>query len=206
MVERVMRTLGVAILALSALPLFGDLRHGIIDETIPGDVQIQSAGDNMVMMIVDSRAGGVPDGVPDFVLTVRAESSFDERFAFRIERASVVIRANRVMTFAPDRKLAVVFEHDANCPDCDYGKSHVQRYTGFEVRRLDGDQRWPHFAPRLSDVIDEDAAKPRPVVKTERAPRIATNETHFYYEPVEYWDPCQDQFYESPFCGGTGAA
>ncbi|HYC92195.1 MAG TPA: hypothetical protein VEO54_23500 [Thermoanaerobaculia bacterium] len=194
-----------AVFALLALPLFAELRHGILDETIPGDVQVQSAGENMVMMVVDSRASGQPDGVGDFILTLRAETPFDERFAFRIQGASVVIRANRVMAFAPDRKLAVVFEHDANCPDCDYGRSKVLRYTGFEVRRLNGDARWPRLAPRRADVIEDDATKPKRVVKTERAPGISTNETNFYYEPVEYWDPCEDEFYESPFCGpGAG--
>lgn len=205
-----MQKIFVGLLLVAALPLAADLRRGIIDETIPGDLQIQSKGENMVMMIIDSRADAVPDGVADFVLTLRAETPFGESFAFRINGASVHIRTNRVLVFGPDRGLAAVFEHDANCADCDFGRPGVLRFTGYEMQRLDRDARWPRLPARVPSIVEEDhGAKPRPVVKTQRKARIGTNDSSYTpYEPVDYWDPCagstEDGYYESSLCAGGG--
>jgi hypothetical protein len=57
----------------------------------------------------------------------------------------------------------VVFAHDDDCADCDYGKGGVLRYSGYELRRLDAKARWPRLpAPHAqTQAIDDESLKPQ---------------------------------------------
>jgi hypothetical protein len=201
----------VRIRAAVAVVLFtcaasADIRRGKLHEEMRGDVVVQSDGGDTVLMAIDAAVDGRIDGRADTVFTIRAESSFNERFSFRLIDARVAVHENRVVVTSRHGSRVVAFGHDRRCTECGRAAAGVRQFAGFELRRLEHDKRW---APLPARSMPMEIRTPQREERPDRGRsqrKIGPADTQVEYEPMdEPWEPCGDVWYESEFCSGGGA-
>jgi len=208
------KALLVALCLFVALPTYAGLYRGIVDEEIVGDVVVQTVGPYRVVMAIDSAANGC-DGKVDEVFFVSAETMLPRPVSLRFDHARVLIRADHVFVISGNAH-AVVFTTGA-CDDCEFAPlTQVDRLDGFEVVRLYGERHWAPFKAQKKPVVGKNAVREQwdPAelrdIGSSRLPRVAPQESSYWYDPAEYWDPCTvDEWGNVPqIClgGGGGGA
>lgn len=181
-----MRRFSLALVCLLfTIPTYGYLYHGIVDEEFVADVVIQTIGPYRVVMAIDSAGNGC-DGNVDEVFAVTSETPLPRPVSMRLDHARVLVRADHVFVIS-GQETVVVFT-TGTCDDCEFGPmTHVARFDGYEVARLYGDRHWPPFKAQKKLTPGKnalDSARPP------RLGRVAPQESYFWYDPAEYWDPC----------------
>ena len=182
-----------ALCVLFALPSYAYLYRGIANEEIVGDVVVRTIGPYRVVMAIDSAANGC-DGNVDEVFAVTSETMFSHPVSMRFDHARVLVRADHVFVIS-EKAHVVVFTTGA-CDDCEFAPiTQVDRFDGFEVVRLYGDRHWAPFKAQKKPVMGKNAF------------RIAPEESYYWYDPPQYWDPCAaDEWGNVPeICLGGGA-
>lgn len=123
--------------ALLTTSLYAQLRSGILDEELTGDVVVVSVSPTKIVMGIGSNLNG-RDGRVDHAFGVRSSTPFPEKVSMRLENARVVVSAEYVFVKSADGR-AVVFATDDQCAVCTAGpKDRLYRFVGYEVvRRAD---------------------------------------------------------------------
>ncbi|HKO56590.1 MAG TPA: hypothetical protein VJ276_11985 [Thermoanaerobaculia bacterium] len=204
-------TLMTIAVAICCVSVYADLRHGIADETLTGDVLIRSVDPDRILMAIDSYAAGGRDGVVDNVFSVRYETAFEKAINIRIDDATVLVHADRVVAFSARNRVAFVFAHASSGTDETFSaNTQVQRFVGIEVKRLFGKLDMPPLprqhilTPTESQSTGSDSGSDRTKSPTQPGLPIAPNQSSYDpYTPFDPWDPCS---MGTDFCGtgGTG--
>jgi hypothetical protein len=199
-----------------SVSVYGDLRHGIENETLTGDVLIQSVEPDRILMAIDSYAAGGRDGVVDNVFSVRYETAFETPIHFRIDDATVLVHADRVVAFSRRDHVAVVFAHDSSGTDETFpSNSQVVRFVGIEVKRRFGRLDVPPLprhdilAPAEFQSADTDPSVTTPAAAADTArrrthPRLSSTPNQSYYDPYDPFDPWDPCSMGTEFCANTG--